>query len=182
MFKTLQRAMVVIAALALSSPAMAQELTPEASARIEQRLADFNAVMTRMDMGATFDFVPPKLKVKIAETFGVKPDDLKTAMADVMAEALKTVKFESFNMDFASATIATTSDGSRTYALIPTETIMAVEGAGKFRATSQTLAMDEDGEWYLVRVDDPNQSNLIKQVYPEFADVDFPLGEMVPAE
>jgi hypothetical protein len=179
---TMLRNLGVAALLTLSTPLLAQELAPEASARIEERIAAFDDVMIRMDMAATFDFVPPKLKKKIAESFGIPVEDLKSAMASALDEAMKTVKFESFGMDFAAATISTTTDGSRTYALIPTETLMSVEGAGKIRATSQTLAMDEGGEWYLVRVDDASQTTILKQVYPEFADVDFPLGQMVPAE
>jgi hypothetical protein len=87
----------------------------------------------------------------------------------------------SFGMELDKAEYKTLPDDS-TYALIPTETVMDLgpAGGGKFRAMSSTLGLLDGETWYLVRVEDPQQVALLKQVYPAFADVTFPAGKMEP--
>jgi hypothetical protein len=89
---------------------------------------------------------------------------------------------------FAAAALAVlpaqayeTADGTL-YLLIPTSGVIAVEGAGRIQATSQTVALEDDGEWYLVRTDEPDQTELVKQLFPAFRDVTFPRGSMVPLD
>jgi hypothetical protein len=41
------------------------------------------------------------------------------------------------------------------------------------RVTSETLALLENGTWYLMAVDDPSQIEVLRQAYPAFADVEF---------
>jgi len=48
------------------------------------------------------------------------------------------------------------------------------------RATSQTLGLLDGDTWYLVRIDDAAMAAIIKDVYPEFADVEFPAGTVEP--
>jgi hypothetical protein len=59
---------------------------------------------------------------------------------------------------------------------------MTIEGAGKVRATSETLALKDDGVWYLVRIDEAAQSDLVKKIYPGFADFEFKPGAMEPVQ
>jgi hypothetical protein len=77
-------------------------------------------------------------------------------------------------MDLAGA--ETHVSGDRTWLLIPTWTEMTVEGAGRVRFETRTLALEDDGEWYLVRVEDAPQAAMLREVYPEFAEVEFPAG------
>ena len=52
-----------------------------------------------------------------------------------------------------------------------------------FRSTrNQTLALKDEGVWYMIRIDDQNQINMIRELWPEFAGVDFPLGTMEAAD
>lgn len=180
MIRPFLAALALIAALA--GTAFAQTLADEDRARIDARITAFNGMMAGPDYATLFDFTPPRLLSHIVSSFGVTEEILRTETGRQMAETMKQVTLISFGMDLAAATVATTPDGARTYALIPTETVMEAEGVGKLKATSQTLAMEEDGEWYLVRIDDQNQVGLLKTVYPEFADVAFAPGTMVPAE
>lgn len=64
------------------------------------------------------------------------------------------------------------------YALIPTEVVMDAGGADKILAKSQTLALLDGGAWYLLRVNEDQQVTVMRQVYPEFAEVEFPAGSM----
>ena len=53
---------------------------------------------------------------------------------------------------------------------------------GKYRAQSSTLGLLDGETWYLVRVEDPQQVALLKEIYPAFADVVFPTGSMEPVK
>lgn len=91
---------------------------------------------------------------------------------------MKTVTFVSFSMDLEAATIATLPSGTP-YALIPTETVMDLgANGGKMRATASTLGLLDGDTWYLVRTEDGQQVQMLKEIYPEFADVEFPKGAM----
>ena len=52
------------------------------------------------------------------------------------------------------------------------------EAGGKYRSTTKTLGLHEGDVWYLVRIDDAQQVAILKEVYPAFADVEFPTGTM----
>jgi hypothetical protein len=54
------------------------------------------------------------------------------------------------------------------------------EAGGKIKATSSTLGLLDEETWYLVRVEDAQQVEILKEVYPAFADVEFPTGSMEP--
>jgi hypothetical protein len=85
-------------------------------------------------------------------------------------------------MDLASAEQATTPDGSRVYVMIPTESVLTVAGSGKVKSVSQTLAIEEDGKWYLISIADANQATMIQGAYPEFANVALPAGSITPVQ
>jgi ketosteroid isomerase-like protein len=169
--------------LALSvSAAQAQELSDEARAAMETRVDDFGAAMSGGDMGAVFDFMPPQLLTFMATQAGIDEAALIEMSKAQIETAMATVTIDSFSMDTSAAKIEATPDGSVTYALIPTTTVMTVEGAGTMQATGDTLAFEEDGEWYLARVDDPGQAALLQSVYPAFAGVTFTPGTVAPVE
>jgi hypothetical protein len=95
---------------------------------------------------------------------------------------MKTVKMLSFGMDMQKAIVATTPNGARDYMLIPTETLMQIPDGQKLHARSSTVALKDDGQWYVVRIDNAQQIVMLRQVYPEFAGVDFPSGSMAAVE
>jgi hypothetical protein len=59
---------------------------------------------------------------------------------------------------------------------------MNSEATGRMRAKSETLALLDEGQWYLVRVNDLQQVAILRQVYPEFAAVEFSGGTMEAVE
>ncbi|MBL4558667.1 MAG: hypothetical protein JKP98_21220 [Rhodobacteraceae bacterium] len=71
-----------------------------------------------------------------------------------------------------------TTEGGAPYALIPTETIMRSGSRGRYRFASQTLALRDGGLWYLVQLTEAGDAELVREVYPDFADVAL---EVAPA-
>lgn len=166
--------------LALTLPVFAQELDDAQRAALVARIESFDAAMKASDMSGVLGVVPPKMLEKIAAANSVTVEQLIAATQDQINEALKSMTIVSFGMDLEAAQFVALADGTP-YALIPTETLMDLgEAGGKYRAKSSTLGLLDGETWYLVRVEDPQQVALLKEVYPGFADVVFPTGSMEP--
>lgn len=149
-------------------------------ARIEARIEDLDGLIMSGNLAASLDVVPPRLFQAIARRAGASEGELRAALRDMIATQTQGITVVSYEMDLAAAPPTKTPDGTRTYLLIPTTNIMQVEGVGRVRAITSTLALKDQGEWYLIRVDDANQIALIREIWPEFAQVDFPTGTTEP--
>ncbi len=167
---------VITAGVLLGSPALAQEVTARDREQIEARIDILEQALAGGDFATSLDVTPPALRAALARRFGISEADLRTAMAEAMGPIMAEVTFVSYEMDVSGAAIHTTPTGGRTYLLIPTTTVMDVKDAGRLRVRSDTLALDEAGEWYLVRVQEPAQMSILRETYPEFADVEFAPG------
>ena len=165
--------------LALTLPVFAQELDDAQKAALAARIESFDAAMKASDMSGVLGVVPPKMLEKIAAANSVTVEQLIAATQDQINEALKSMTIVEFGMDLEAAEFLALADGTP-YALIPTETLMDLGEGGKYRAKSSTLGLLDGETWYLVRVEDPQQVALLKEVYPGFADVVFPTGSMEP--
>ena len=162
----------------LALPAYAQELTDAQRQGLAARIESFDAAMLASDMKTVMGVIPPKVLEKIATTYKVTTEQLIAAAQEQIDVAMAEVKIESFSMDLDTAEIAHLSDGT-IYALIPTETVIDMgDAGGKFRSSTKTLGLADEGTWYLVRIDDAEQVAILKDVYPAFADVEFPTGTM----
>jgi hypothetical protein len=164
----------VLLALSLATtPAFADPIPDAERAAISERVTAFNTAFTGGDMAAVFDFMPGKILSSLATQSGMTEEALMAAMKEQIDLAFETVTIDAFGMDMDAATWEMTPDGSRGYALIPTFTVMTVEGVGKMRSEGDTLSFSDDGKWFLVRVDDPAQVQLLTASYPEFTGVTF---------
>ncbi len=162
------------------APAGAQEaegFSAADRARIEARIDQINQSLSSGDLAAAIDFMPPRLLRRIALRAGVPEAELKAATREMVATEMQGVTFVSIDTNLASAAPVRTPDGSRTYLLIPTIFVMDIPGAGRIRSTTSTLALKDGGEWYLIRIDEQNQVHL-KELWPEFAPVQFPVAAM----
>jgi hypothetical protein len=169
---------LVAAALSLTAlPAIAEQLSADDSALLQTRVDSFNAAFLNGDFPEVMSAMPAKMKTFIAENAGVTIEALDAAMIEQTKAAMATVTVDQFDMAMGDATSDVTPEG-RPYSLIPTATLMTIENVGKVQGTSSTLAMKDEGKWYLVRIDDENQVNLLRAVYPDFGAIDFPIGTM----
>lgn len=169
-------------ALVLAAPAWAQEVTPEQREALSARVEEFSSVMDSGDMAGLLAFTPPPVRATLAEMSGLSEEQLTEAMRQASEAMLAGASIDDFSMDVENATAATTPDGARTYLLVPTTTQITVEGQGSVRTSSQTLALEDEGEWWLVRVEDPQQAMILTQAYPEFAGTTFPQATMEPVQ
>ena len=163
--------------VALALPASAREVTPEDRETVAALIADFTEVIEIGDMPGLIGFIPPPMITTIAEANGIPEDTLMEILAGAMAQAMEGVTVESFEMDLAAGTDGETGAG-RPYIAIPTTSVMLVDGAGTATATSTTLALEDEGQWYITRIDDATQLAILRDTYPDFEGIDFPAGTM----
>ncbi|MEJ6389271.1 hypothetical protein [Gymnodinialimonas ulvae] len=168
-------ALATVAAVALAAPTIAQTEAELAEARgaIEQ----FEAAFSAGEYSALLTAMPPRILETIAAQAGISADILTAQMETQMTAMMSQMTLESFGMDLRSATWGETSTGL-TYALVPTQTVMTPPGSDSVRSRTTTLMLNEAGTWYLIRVDSAQQTDILRQAYPEFTNVSFPDGSM----
>jgi hypothetical protein len=166
-------------AIALTiSPALADDMPEDLRTVLTAEVANFGQQFNDGNMSAIFDYMPAKVIENLSAQAGLTKDALFAMMTTEIESAMELVTINDFSMDMDTASWQMTPDGSIGYALIPTVTDMTVEGMGKVHATGETLAFQEDDQWYLVRVDDASQALLLTNAYPAFKGVTFTPGAM----
>jgi hypothetical protein len=140
-------------------------------------IAEFEAALRVNDMKSVLKVMPPKIWSYIRDKGKVTDEQLMEAISQAMAQALANVTIVSATMKADEAQNEVTPDGLG-YVLIPTETVVDVQDYGRVRVISKTLAILEDGKWYLLRISDPQQQGILKQVYPGFAAIELPGDKM----
>ncbi|MGL4238914.1 hypothetical protein [Tabrizicola sp.] len=176
---TFWKALVLGFALSISAVA-AQELSDEDRAAMTARVDAFKATFAAGDMGAVFDYMPPKLIQALAAQSGMDEATLIELTKAEIEQTMAVVTFDSWSMDLEAATYQMTPDGSRGYMMIPTEALMTIEGAGQIKAVGETLVFEDEGKWYLLRIGEPAMNALFQTAYPEFAGITFKPEVMEP--
>lgn len=182
----LRRFLLLLAAcLGLASgPAFAQAIDASDRAEIQARVDQFSAAMAAKDYSAIYEIsMAPGLRAEFRRRYGVTDAQLREAVIAGTAQALGSgVTLVDFSMDVAGATAGVTPNGRRGYLVIPTQTLMEAAGSGRVQSRNNTLAIEDEGQWYLLRVDEMAQVELLRAAYPDFVGVNFPMGTAEAAD
>ncbi len=127
-----------------------------------------------------FAVMPPAILAKMAEPTGMDAATFKTIAVEQMKAAMQQVKINDVTYDLDGMTTATTSE-DRDYAIVSTTTVMEMGGAA-VKAQGPALAFEDDGKWYVLQIQSPDQAALLAEVYPDLADIDLPAPEITPVE
>jgi hypothetical protein len=157
--------------LAASLPALAFDATDRNT--ITQEAAGFVRAVRGRNYDVFFDTVPPKMMRALAAQSHLGVDALERRMETDIDKAMSAVVIDSFDMDVAAMQNGRTSAG-RSYATIPTRSVVEIPGRGTLSRTDTTLALQDNAEWYLIRLDSDAQLALLRKTYPDFKDVVFP--------
>ena len=172
------RLIVVALALAFTSVIVAaRPLTDSERSDLADTVAAFDAAIHGADYAALTRTVPPKVLAYLASKAGIDVEKLREIMIGQTTTALAEVKIEAFSMDLAKADYRELPTG-QPYVLIPTETIMDAGDKGRLKAKVQTLALIDEGKWYLLRVNEQQQVEIMREVYPQFVGVEFDSGSV----
>ena len=164
-------------AIPSTKPSNSGDATKAAEATKESLIAAFNAydeAYLTKDAGTLVDigFSPKILKVLIDQ--GLLPGVTSHQQARYSFvrdfEGLLGVlnSFEA-SYDLDNLSIETTSSGL-SYAIVPTDTAFSFAGSST-TSTGSTVAVFDDGKWYLLNPQDAETIGWIKTAYPSLADV-----------
>jgi hypothetical protein len=156
------------------APVQAQRIEQADRSAIDARIDAFDAMMKAGRFEEMVDFMPPRMWRMLLDQSGVTDQQMRAIMKAQMIETFKTVKIISYSMDSRAATLGTTPDKTRDYLLIPTETVMEIPDGQRLLSKSRTLALKDGNQWYVARIQGPQQILMLRAAYPEFAGVDFP--------
>ncbi len=168
---------IVVTMLAATWPGSVDALDNEAAhvEAIQQAVTEFRRAFDAEDFETVIDAsVTPRAFAHIVQQTDLTEEALRAQIVGVLASTMAAVTFESYTMDTSAVEVNELENGTL-YAFIPTEMVMENDGS-RIRVATGTMALLEDGKWYLVRID-PAQISSLKQVYPEFSDIDFPEGK-----
>jgi hypothetical protein len=167
-------AVALLIATLLALPAGARDATSAERAALEERIRNHSAAMRAGDFATIVSVIPPRLLKHLANSAAVSPDVLKRGMVAQMQESFEKIELISFSMDLPTAKQGELADGTP-YFVIPTTTMMDVRGADRrIRALAQTLALLDEGTWYLVSLDDPQQVAIFTAAFPAFKGIEIP--------
>jgi hypothetical protein len=164
-----------LAFLLAFGPAAARPLTTSEYQALAKVVEAFDAAMRDGDGAAIMGVVPPRVLAHIASSGGTDLAALKKSTAQQMTALIKEFELESLSFDLDQAQQKELPSGDP-YLLVPLVMVVKAKSSRRYRTTSQTLALLDAGKWYLVRVDQVKQVDIVRKVYPEFADVEFPSG------
>jgi len=166
----LRRFVLALTVLILSfGVATAKDFGKEA---LTETVATFKAAMGDGDFDAVMSMVPEKVFSQMARELEVSPEHLTSLVVKQMQDVLSEVKILEFDMQSSEFDFEETTNGVA-YVFLPTRTVVDVQGS-KVEAKSHTLALQDGGEWRLVRIEDSVQLRVLRDVYPGFAEVEFP--------
>lgn len=169
------RALLIAAVLFVAACAAPYTLPSNDRAAIAQRITSFERAFAAQNIKEIINVVPPSLIAAIASDANVPQAQLRTAMETETRNAMRQINIVSFGMALDQATFLTTSKG-RPYGLIPTQTVVETPAGTRLQSNNSTLTLQEGGKWYLVRIDQGRQIELLRQIYPDFKGVTFPIG------
>ncbi|MGV3552293.1 hypothetical protein [Rhizobium sp.] len=154
---------------------LARPVSDAEKAALDKVLTRYEADMARKDMAAIISAMPPRIFTQLAGQSGMSVDDLKAMVIKMSAGASDLIR--DFGFEQEAVVFSELPDGT-VYALVPTSTVIKTKEGPTYRANSQTLAVLEGSDWFLMRVNEPQQLTLLRSAYPGFVGVELPEGSM----
>jgi hypothetical protein len=176
--KALLAIAATLALVLVAGAGWARPLNDQETASLAATVEGFGAAVREGNDARIVQIAPPKYIGALARRTGATPDEVVAMIIKAQQQMFQEggIKIESFRMELAGAGHKELASGTP-YLLIPTQTIVSV-AAQSFRQRSHTLALLEDGKWFLLQIADAPQLEFLLDAYPEFAGVEFPTGSV----
>ena len=165
--------LAAILAVAVASPAQARDMTAGESAALKRVVAGFLAAVERKDYGAIIKTISPRLVARLAAKVNMTPKAYLAAASKQTKSYFRQVRLESYAVNLSKAVRGQTTDGTP-YLLIPSRSVVRSQNRGRVETRFHTLALLDGGKWYLVRVANNRQGDIVREAYPTFRNAVFP--------
>lgn len=156
----------------VAAPVSARSVTAGEFAGLSEKVRLFEAAFAKADFGQVVDILPKRLLTAMSEKYGTTVDELRAKMIATMAKATAQMVFESVVIDVQTAQPRELADGEPFF-ILPTSLKLLVQDK-RYAIAAHTVALIEEEDWVLVRLNDDAMIELFRKAYPLFAGVEFP--------
>lgn len=166
---------IALLLLTLATPALARPLTEAEQTSLQAQLDAFMAAMDARDWDAISGSIPPRVLGVMGEEAGMDPDQIRTLMVQLMSHQMMQVEVQKaeFHPEGLDANDGEVAGAAVVQTFVPLDWGFLFQGQ-PMEGTSPTLALYEGDTWYLLRIEDPAQRDLVNRAYPFLAEVEFP--------
>lgn len=161
MKKYLIKLFVTTSFITLSATAVAYDKQDETI--IGQKMQIVEGSLKNGDVKPIFEVMPPKIFAAMGKDFDLTGEQMKDRMLKMAAHTTSQLDLSkaSYQYRLDKAKVLTSKSG-RDYVIIPTK--FTSNGS---TVKSHIVAVKDDNNWYVVRVDLPLHIKLLKQAYPD---------------
>jgi hypothetical protein len=167
---------VLVSALLLVPGVLhAQSLDEADRIAVAAVVAKMDLAVREQDVMAAMELAPPKVLDGFARSVGLSREEMLALMEDVVPAAmarLEIVVSRSHPEDWQPGESPT----GRPYLVIPNEVTMRFDGRLS-HADTYTLALKDEGDWYLMSTANSDHMEILKRVYPDLRAIEVPRGE-----
>ena len=160
-----------VSMLLASSSAMAFDTQDRAT--LEQQIKQISQSTEDLNFDRVLSMMPPKVLAYFAQKTGLPVASVKQMLAEqtkqVVADLAKDNMKISYMADLNHAKIHQSKLG-HDYLIIPTEFDMMNDDTG-MEMTGTLLAIKDEGQWYLMRLDGQSHLDIIKDIYPDLTEL-----------
>jgi hypothetical protein len=174
---------LVLALLVTALPAVARPLGAEEEKALGRAADAYLNAIKSGNAEKIVAAIPPRIVNVFAGSAGIESKEITRTLVAQTRELVKGSKFRDLKADRVGVEVndATLADGTQvTWAVLPT-TFTAEVGGSKTLNSQPMLAISEGGKWYFVRVDGPQQKQIVAIAYPFLSQVAFPEATSTPS-
>lgn len=169
----LRGVVALLFALALTPIAQAAALSAEQETGLAQRIDSFEAALMATDMAAAIAVVPPKVVEHVAAKHNVTVAEVVSAGQAQLERTFGQAKLLAVELAYEPERLVILPE-QLAFVTLPTRLKVDLgANGGIITATSQTLGLLDGDTWYLVSLDNAEQVDVLRQLYPALAEIDF---------
>lgn len=163
----------LLVAFALTPIAQAAALSPEQETGLAARIDSFEAALMATDMAAAIAVVPPKVVEHVAAKHNVTVAEVVSAGQAQLERTFGQAKLLAVELAYEPERLVILPE-QLAFVTLPTRLKVDLgANGGIITATSQTLGLLDGDTWYLVSLDNAEQVDVLRQLYPALAEIDF---------
>jgi hypothetical protein len=169
----LRGVVALLVALALTPIAQAATLSPAQETGLAERIDSFEAALMATDMAAAIAVVPPKVVEHVAAKHNVTVAEVVSAGQAQLERTFGQAKLLAVELAYEPERLVILPE-QLAFVTLPTRLKVDLgANGGIITATSQTLGLLDGDTWYLVSLDNAEQVDVLRQLYPALAEIDF---------
>lgn len=162
---------IAIVAVGIMLSLSANAYDADDKVNIEQKIEIIHTSAKSLDFEPLINMMPEKVLQYMALKANIPPASLKQIMITMSSSLIDPDTDIEYVADLDSAKVFTSKVG-RDYLIIPTQFKMITDNEIN-QLTGNLLAFEDEGAWYLMRVEGQNHLDIIAEIYPDLTDLEL---------